>query len=65
MRFEMDGEGREILTGLTFDETQFCVEQRLKYIRNDKRSAEEKSRYGALMARHDLHCLMLQMPASD
>lgn len=65
MRLVTDNEGREILLGLTFDESQFCVEQRLKYIRNDRRSAEEKSRYGKLMARHELHCLILTVCAGD
>ena len=41
------------------------VEQRLKYIRNDRRSAEDKSRYSKLMARHELHCLLLKVPAED
>jgi hypothetical protein len=64
--FETDREGREVLAGLTFEQTKFCVEQRLKYIKNEHRSADEKSRYTDLMSKHDLYCLIMRtMPDND
>jgi hypothetical protein len=53
--FARDDQGRDVLVGLTAEETTFCTEHRRRFLRNEYRTKEDKARYRDLMAKHDRH----------
>jgi hypothetical protein len=55
--FARDDQGREVLVGLSVEETEFCSLHRHKLLLKEYLTEEEKVRYLDLMARHDQHRL--------
>lgn len=51
----LDSKGREILVGLNFKETEFCMEhRRQRWATNRSASVEAKKMYKELLAKHEL-----------
>ena len=58
--FAKDDQGREVLVGLSVEETDFCALHRHKLLLQEYLTREERARYLNLMAKHDQHRLQIK-----